>query len=155
MQIRLYILTGMVCLAAAAHAQQPVAWTYTAKPIGTHLYEIHVTAKIDAGWHIYSGHQPKTAVAVPTSISFTADHLLAFKRTKEEGQVIHYKDKKAGIAQDQYANKVDFIRVVKLKASGKTRISGSITYQACTDHECLPPVSNTFNVEISPAENSK
>jgi thiol:disulfide interchange protein DsbD len=73
-----------------------------------------------------------------------------------------YKEKTLGIEQWQYANKVDFVQMVVMKstpalkgtpASGgqpalKTNITGSITYQTCNDHECLPPKTIAFSVPV-------
>jgi thiol:disulfide interchange protein DsbD len=153
MKVRLFLVAGILSLASVAHAQEPVNWTYSARPIGGQSYEIHITASIEPGWHIYAQHQPDEAIAVPTSFSYTPSPLLALQGpTKEEGQLIHYKNDAIGVSQDQYADKVDFIQVVKLKGAVKTRISGTLTYQACTDKRCLLAVKKSFGIDLPPSE---
>lgn len=154
MQLRLYLLAGMFSLAGSTYAQQqqPVTWTYSTKLIGKQVYEIHITASIDAGWHIYSQHQPSEAIAVPTSITYTQNPLIAIQGpTKEEGKVVHFRNDTIGIAQDQYSKKVDFVQVVRLKAAVKTKVQGNLTFQACTDEQCLPAAHINFSIELTPS----
>ena len=39
-------------------------------------YEIHMTATIQTGWHLYSQTQPEDAIAIPTGIKFTSNPLV-------------------------------------------------------------------------------
>ena len=69
-----------------------------------------------------------------------------------------YKEKTLGIEQWQYAEKVDFVQVIELKVKGyrfrensqgaKTNLTGTVTYQTCNDHECLPPKTERFDIAI-------
>jgi thiol:disulfide interchange protein DsbD len=60
------------------HAQNPVSWAFTSKKIADQLYEIHLTATIQPGWHLYSQKQPEDAIAQPTSFLFNQHPLLDF-----------------------------------------------------------------------------
>jgi thiol:disulfide interchange protein DsbD len=165
------LLSFLVALISiSTFAQSPTKWEFSAKKISDKTYEIHLTATIDNGWHTFSQTQPKEALAQPTKISFNKNPLVQLKgKAKEVGVIEKYKEKTLGIEQWQYAGKVDFVQTVVIKStpalndlrskpsvspnSGghsalKTNITGSITYQTCNDHECLPPKTIAFSVPI-------
>jgi Disulphide bond corrector protein DsbC len=136
--------------AISVKAQDPVHWSYEAQKLKDKIYEIHITATMDEGWHIYSQTQPKEAIAQPTNIVFTKNPLLVFSgKVQEIGKKEMYEDKVTEIKQYQYGGKVDFVQVITLKAAVKTNITGSLTWQVCTDERCLPPKTITFNVPVS------
>ena len=148
------IATLLVLIAAtySASAQiNPVSWNYSAKKIGDKTYEIHMTATIQTGWHLYSQTQPEDAIAIPTGIKFTSNPLVTAEGpVKEVGKMEKFHDKKLSLSANQYSKKVDFVQVVKLKANAKTNVSGSIEYQTCDDEKCLPPKTVKFSVAIEP-----
>jgi hypothetical protein len=123
---------GWVLAQAQKNTLHPIVWQYGAKKIAERTYEVHLTAQLEAGWHAYSQQQPKDAVAQPTKM----------------GALEKWKDAASGIMANQYANKVDFIQVVRLKANVRTNVSGSLTYQVCTDEMCLPPRTETFSISL-------
>jgi len=127
----------------------PVSWTYSAKKIGDKTYEVHLTAAIQNGWHLYSQSQPEDAIAEPTAIQFAANPLLTLDgKIKELGKMEKYHDKQLDISANQYSSKVEFVQVVKLKANAKTNLTGKVTYQTCDDEKCLPPKTVNFAVAI-------
>ena len=129
------------------NAQSPVKWTYNAVKLEQGVFEIHLTASIEPGWHIYAQQQPEEAIAVPTAINFTKNPIVSFiGETKEWGHREHFKDATLGIEAFQYAQKIDFVQQVKLKIKGKTNLRGDITFQVCTDEKCLPPATTAFNI---------
>jgi len=134
---------------AQKNTLHPVAWQYSAKKIAERTYEVHLTAQLEAGWHAYSQQQPKDAVAQPTEIRFKSNPLLSITgKVKEIGALEKWKDEATGIMANQYANKVDFVQVVRLKAKVRTNVSGSLTYQVCTDEMCLPPRTEAFSIPL-------
>ena len=44
----------------------PVSWSFTSKKITDKTYEVHLTATMQSGWHLYSQVQPEDAIAIPT-----------------------------------------------------------------------------------------
>jgi thiol:disulfide interchange protein DsbD len=131
-------------------AQTPAHWEYRAVRTADRTYEIHLTVTLDAGWHAYSQVQPASAVAVPTKIVFTKNPLVMLEgKIKEEGKLEKWEDVSTGISADQYADKVDFVQVVKLKADAKTGLGGSVTFQVCTSSMCLPPKTMPFSIAIN------
>ncbi len=148
MKRNLVVLVGLL-FGVMASAQVPVHFTYSAKKIDAKNYEVHVTATVDEGWHLYSGTQPKSAIALPTKIKFSANPLIKpVGAIKEIGKRQTYKNTEIGVTQYQYEGKVDFVQVIQLKAVAKTNINGSITYQVCTNEMCLPPATVKFDVKI-------
>ena len=73
---------------------------------------------------------------------------------KEVGKMEKVVEQTIGIEQWQYSGKVDFLQAVTVRVSRsgprqvRTAISGSITYQLCNDHECMPPKTERFTVKI-------
>lgn len=73
MQKKTVILLSSLFTAIFAMAQQadPVHFSYSALLTGNKTYTVHITAKMEEGWHIYAQVQPGSAVSVPTKINFT------------------------------------------------------------------------------------
>ena len=133
-----------------ASAQNPVSWAFTSKKISDKVYELHLTATIQPGWHLYSQKQPEDAIAQPTSFTFNNNPLLNFDGTvKELGKVEKYTDKVLDISAYQYSNKVKFVQVVKLKGKVKTAVTGKLEFQTCDDKKCLPPKTIPFTIALN------
>jgi len=94
--------------------------------------------------------QPADAINQPTEIVFKKNPLLTLDgKTKEVGKMLLFKDEKLKISANQYANSVDFVQVVKLKANVKTNVVGSVEFQTCDDKKCLPPKKIDFTVALN------
>ncbi len=132
-----------------ALAQSPVSWAFTSKKISDKVYEVHMTATIIKGWHLYAQTQPKDAIAQPTSFQFNNNPLLNFDgKVKEVGKLEKYKDKVLDLSAYQYSNKVNFVQIVKLKGNAKTAVIGKLEYQTCDDKKCLPPKTIPFTIAL-------
>ena len=127
----------------------PVSWTFTSKKISEKTYELHLTAMMQSGWHLYSQVQPEDAVAIPTGFKLNNNPLITLDgKIKEIGKMEKFHDAKLDISANQYAEKVDFVQVVKLKSNVKTNVTGSVEYQTCDDKKCLPPKTVTFSIPV-------
>jgi Disulphide bond corrector protein DsbC. len=142
---------GLSLIAATAQAQlNPVSWAFSAKKVADKTYEIHLTASIQSGWHLYSQVQPEDAIAIPTGFKFNSNPLLSLDgKIKEVGKMEKFHDKKLEVSANQYSGKVDFVQVVKLKANAKTNLTGSVEFQTCDDEKCLPPKTVNFTIPIN------
>jgi Disulphide bond corrector protein DsbC len=140
----------VVLITVAAKAQlNPVSWTYSAKKITDKTYELHITATMQSGWHLYSQTQPEDAIAEPTKITFNKNPLLILDgKIKEEGKMEKFHDAKLDLSANQYSSKVEFVQTIKLKASAKTNVSGTVRFQTCNDEKCLPPKNVTFSIAL-------
>lgn len=132
-----------------AQIQNPVSWTATSKKINDKTYEVHLTANIDNGWHIYSQTTPDGG-PIPTSITFTKNPLLTVEgKAKEEGKLEKHVEPLFGnIDVKQFSNKVDFVQLVKLKAPIKTSVNVAVEFMVCNDKQCLPPKTEKFSVAL-------
>ncbi len=149
---RLSLFVSMFILVVTASAQVPnvINWTFSAKKTADKTYEVHFTATLSPGWHVYSQTQPKDAVASPTTFKINNNALVKLDgKIKEVGKMQVYKDPTLGISANQYSDKVDFVQVVKLKANAKTNLTGNVEYQTCDDKKCLPPKKTTFNIPLN------
>lgn len=146
---KIVLFTLGVIAGSVVFAQNPVSWSFTSKKVSDKVYEVHLTANIQPGWHLYSQNQPQDAIAVPTSFNFTKNPLVDVSgKPKEIGKVEKFKDADLGISANQYSQKVDFVQVVKLKGNVKTNLTGKLEYQTCDDKKCLPPKSVNFSVAL-------
>ena len=143
----LLLITGFTVM---AQMPDPVKWSYTAKKIADKTYEVHITAAVQNTWHLYSQNQPADAINQPTEILFKKNPLITLNgAVKEVGKMQFFKDEKLKISANQYAGKVDFIQIVKLKSNSKTSVVGSVEYQTCDDKKCLPPKKIDFSVALN------
>ena len=127
----------------------PVSWSFVSKKISEKTYELHLTATMQPGWHLYSQVQPEDAVAIPTGFKLNNNPLITLDgKIKEIGKMEKFHDAKLDISANQYAEKVDFVQVVKLKSNVKTNVTGSVEYQTCDDKKCLPPKTVTFSIPV-------
>jgi hypothetical protein len=148
------IILSLVVLffVAAANAQieNPVTWTYTAKKISKDIYELHMTATMQSKWHIYS-QDLKGDGPVPTSFSFDKNPLIKTDGAiAEVGKLQQEYNKDFQMNVKFYANKVDFVQKIKMKAAAATVAKGKVTYMVCDDKKCLPPKDVAFAIKINP-----
>jgi hypothetical protein len=131
-------------------AQNPVTWTFTSKKLPNGNYEIHMTATLEKGWHLYSQEQPDDAIAMPTTFTITSNPLIEkVGKIKEVGKLEKFHDKELDLSANQYSTTVNFIQTVKLKGKAKTNFTGSVEYQTCDDKKCLPPKTVNFKVALN------
>lgn len=148
---KIFFLLLAFTTVATGYAQQqlnPVKWSFNSKKIEDNVYEIRMVASIDKGWHVYSQHQPKDAIAEPTLFNFNKNPLIQLDgNVKEVGKMEKFVDKVLDVSANQYSNEVTFVQKVKLKGKAKTNITGSLRYQTCNDEKCLP--SKTLNISVA------
>ena len=133
----------------AVSAQNPVSWTFTSKKLPNGNYEVHMTATIVKGWHLYSQDQPDDAIAIPTTFTIASNPLIEkVGKIKEVGKLEKFHDKELNLSANQYSNTVNFVQTIKLKGKAKTSFSGSVEYQTCDDKKCLPPKTVNFKVAL-------
>jgi len=146
---KVFVFIGLVVCTCSVFAQNPVSWNFSSKKVDDKTFEVHFTASIQSGWHLYSQEQPDDAVAIPTSVSINNNPLIKLDgKIKEVGKMEKFKDKALGVSAHQYSNKVDFVQLVKIKSSAKTNVSGNIEFQTCDDKKCLPPKTVNFNIAL-------
>lgn len=140
----------MFFAAVAGNAQlNPVTWSFSAVKLSDKMYEVHMKATIQPGWHLYSQNQPKDAIAIPTAFTFNPNPLISRDgKVKELGKMEVMNDKELGVSANQYSLSVDFVQKVKLKSGVKTNLTGNVEYQTCDDKKCLPPKKVNFSIAV-------
>lgn len=132
-----------------AQIENPVQWTFSAKKINATTYEVHLTAKLDGEWHLYSQSTPDGG-PVPTSISFLKNPLITLNgAVREDGKMEKHFEKLFGVEVKQFSDKVDFVQTVNVKAGVKTALRGSVRFMVCNDESCLPPKAENFSVTLN------
>jgi thiol:disulfide interchange protein DsbD len=141
----------LLFLGTQASAQlKPVNWSFTSKKLTGQQYEICLTATIQKGWHLFSQYLPADAINVPTSISFNKNPLVILQgKITELGKLELFQDRSLGISAKQYSNKVQFVQKVKRTKKVKTVFSGTVEFQTCDDHKCLPSSIVNFSVALN------
>lgn len=134
---------------AFCQVKNPVKWTYSAKKLATGKYEVHMTATVEKGWHIYSQATPEGG-PVPTQFTFTKNPLVTLSGpVKEVGKMETHFEKLFDVNVKQFSDKVDFVQVVTVKGTVKTNLAGKVEYMLCDDKQCLPPASQSFSIALN------
>jgi len=130
-----------------AQSGKQVKWTYSSKKVADKTYEVHMTANIGAGWHMYA--QEAGEGPISTKFTFTKNPLVAFNnKTKEAGKMVKKYEDAFKSQVRYYENTVDFVQLVKVKSNAKTAVTGKVEFMVCNDHECLPPDETDFKVNV-------
>jgi len=141
----IFIATG---LSVTAQAGEPINWLFSAKKIDARTYEIHLTAIVESGWHIYSQTTPKGG-PLPTVIHFNKNPLITFEGSIIElGKLQQRYEPMFGVEVKQFSDKVDFVQTVKLKSTVKTAMTGLIEFMSCNEEMCLPPAEKKFSITL-------
>jgi hypothetical protein len=142
------ILALFAFLSVQVIAQKPVHWKFSSKRIADKTYEIHLTARMDQPWHIYSQTTPPGGPS-GTRIEFTNNPLITLNGSvKENGKLKSKKEKAFGVDVNYYEDAVDFVQLVKIKSNGKTSVTGYIQYMVGNDEQSLPVITASFNVAL-------
>jgi thiol:disulfide interchange protein DsbD len=140
----LALLTGTLVM---AQSNKAVNWTYSTKKISDKIYEVHMTATIGGGWHMYAQNGGDGPVS--TSFKFNKNPLVALDGApREAGRMIKKYEDAFKSQVRYYENTVDFVQTVKLKSKAKTAVTGTVEFMVCNDHECLPPSDVDFKVNV-------
>ena len=138
----------MAGLAAAAQSTKEVQWSFSAKKIADKVYEVHMTATIGGGYHMYA-QDAGVEGPLPTVFKFTTNPLATVDgKVKEAGKLVKKHEEVWGGNVQYYENSVDFVQVVKLKSNVKTNLSGTVEFMVCNESQCLPPATVPFKVNI-------
>ncbi|MGB3547542.1 MAG: cytochrome c biogenesis protein CcdA [Saprospiraceae bacterium] len=145
------LLVFFLALAGGLGAQiaNPVRWSFRSEALGNDEFNLIATARIDAGWAVYSkdtGDGP-----VPTTFSFTeGGHYQFVGSGKEAGQ------RKAGFDKLFDSDVIKFLSGKPYTYTQRVRITdyskpitGSLEYMCCDDEQCLPPTDVPFSYQLT------
>ncbi|HZF66255.1 MAG TPA: protein-disulfide reductase DsbD domain-containing protein [Chitinophagaceae bacterium] len=124
-----------------------VNWKFVSNKISGEMYEIRLEATVKKGWHIYS--QNPGEGPLPTAVSFKKSPLIILDGSlKEVGSIKKEHSEVFNSEIRYYENTMVLIQRVRLKASVKTAVNGSINYMVCSNKQCLAPRTKEFTVSI-------
>jgi thiol:disulfide interchange protein DsbD len=108
-----------------------------------------LTAKIDPGWHLYSLTQPppprKTKIALAEGSVFTLEG------EPQQSKPVKAYDPNFQIDTETFENSATFtvpVRVAADAVPGPQKIVAKVTFQACDEHQCLPPRTRDVETEV-------
>lgn len=125
---------------AAAQTQQPVTWSASVTPAKAapgQSVRITLSAKIDAGWHLYSVTSPVTA----TATKFSVPEGVPLEITQVYQKPVTGKfDAVAQATTESYEGETTFVVDAKVTgASAPAEMALQVRSSACNDRLCLPP----------------
>ena len=137
----------MMSAGAFAQIESPVKWAYGAKRISATEAVIFLKATIDDGWHIYSLNV-KDGGPIKTSFTFPASKDYALLGEVSEPKPMSKYETSFKMDVTYFEKTVTFQQKIKLKTAGTTVVKGSLEYETCNDHKCLPPDDVDFSIPI-------
>lgn len=142
-------LASILSCSLLVFSQNQVSWSCTSKKIDKLTYEVRMTAIIEEGWHIYSQKQPQKAIITPTAFDYTKSPLITVVgKPKEEGEMVTKTYENLEFQTNVYHDTVSFVQKVTLAHPVKTNLEVKVTYQTCTDHNCMPPETSKFSIML-------
>lgn len=128
----------MVSILVQAQIQNPAKFSVQLKAGKTAEAELVFTAKIAAGWHVYSTNLPGGG---PTSATFNVEKLdgveLVGKLTPRGKEIKNF-DKTFEMQLRYFENSVQFVQKIRF-TKPQYALKGYLEYGACNDQSCLPP----------------
>ena len=139
----LVILVMLSILTMKAQMAEPVHFTTSFNKLDSEQAEIVFSAKIDAGWHVYSSDITEDG---PIRATFHADKLEGVELVgslKPRGKVTEKYDEMFGTNLRFFENQGAFVQKIRFTKPQYT-IDCYLEYGACNDQMCLPPTTVEF-----------
>ncbi len=150
---KLLALTAVLMAFFSLSAQQldPVKWSYSVKETSPNTAELVFTAKLDAGWHLYSQYTDPNG---PLPINFEFVESADYQR---EGKVLEPKphEEMDDIFQcvvKSFSGTVVFRQKIKRLSEKDFTVKGVLNYQLCNDGSCIAPEDRDFAFKVKGAE---
>lgn len=148
-------LLGLV-LSVGLWAQQldPVKWTYKVNETSDTEAELVFTAKLDAGWHLYSQY---TSPEGPLPIDFVFEESSDYQRVGkvQEPKPHEEMDPVFGCVVKSFGGIVSFRQKIKKVSEKDFTVKGTFSYQLCNDGSCIAPEDRDFAFKVKGAVKSE
>lgn len=144
---RIFSLIVMVAAFVAVNAQmlEPIKWSSKVNQKDDTHAEIIVTAKIEAGWHLY-GLNIGEGGPTPTAFEFTAKGAKLDGKVTSSSKLISHYDNMFEMELSWYENSAVFKQKITI-GSEPWKVEGKVTYMACNDESCMPGNPYKFSFE--------
>ncbi len=145
----LFALLFLVNSGVQSQIFDPVKWEFSMEETGGSTYTLHLDAKIEEGWAVYSQYLERDDGPLATMITFDeGDHYQLIGKSEEDPGT-----KKEGYDPIFDMNLSKFFKSMKI--SQKVRITdlskpitGYLTFMTCDDTKCLPPADIDFSFAV-------
>ena len=134
-----------------AQRLDPVQWALSVEPASAPpraAVLARLTARIDAGWHLYSLSTP--AGPIPTTVRLADSPAVARVRLYQPSPKVTF-DPNFNLDTETFEKEVVFVIKVELKADapvGPAELAAQVRYQACDAKQCLIPVRKTASAPL-------
>ncbi len=142
-----------IVIAFGLQAQQldPVKWHYSVKETSATEAELVFTAKLDAGWHLYSQY---TSPDGPIALAFEFNESGDYKRIGKvsEPKPHEENDPIFGCVVKSFSGTVVFRQKIKRVSEKDFTVNGVLSYQLCNDGSCIAPEDHDFSFKVKGAQ---
>lgn len=142
-----------ISMASFAQLQNPIHWSYSVKETSDNEAELVFTAKLDAGWHLYSQYTDDNG---PLGIAFDFKADKSYQRVGKVSEPKPHEeyDELFGCTVRSFSGTVVFKQKIKRLSEKDFKVTGTLSSQLCNDGSCLPPedVDFSFTVKGATAE---
>jgi DsbC/DsbD-like thiol-disulfide interchange protein len=149
----LVLAAGLMSSTVAGGQDRPVVWSASLTPatiVRGAVVVVHLTARIDEGWHLYSITQGPGG-PIPTRIAVAPDQPFALAETIKGPAAIKQFDPNFGIGVETYDAQATFavpVRVAPDAPLGASTLGLTARFQTCNATLCLPPHTERISVPI-------
>ena len=149
--LKFFLLFVTVLFAAkpsfAQVTEDPTTWKYEVKKKSATEYQLIIHVTIKDGWHIWSMKPGGDGSLIAPSFTFAKN-----SKVKLKGAVTE-KGKATTTTMDGIDGKVTYLSgaidyIQDVTVAGGAKITGTQTYQVCSDRMCLAPKDKDFSFEI-------
>jgi hypothetical protein len=131
---------------AAAPAEPPVTWTYSARKMAANEAVISITATLADGWHLFALNNPANS-PVRMAFTFSASPSYRTEGNVSQPEPITRFEKLFGTDVSYFEHQVVFQQKVRLTSKTAT-VRGTIEFMVCGPRQCLPPETVAFSIHI-------
>ena len=129
----------------------PVKWTYSVNETSATEAELVFTAKLDAGWHLYSQYtDPMGPIAISFEFNESKDYQRIGKVSEPKPHVEF--EKEFGCEVKSFSGTVVFRQKVKRLSGKDFKVTGTVSYQLCNEGSCIAPEDHDFSFTVSGAK---
>jgi len=147
-----YVLAFVTQLNAQIY--NPVKWSSASKQISDDEYELTWSAKIDAGWYMYSQYIEGEDGPSPTVITFeNAKAIKLIGKNIEGGHIKKMYDEIFAMNITKFTELATFKQKIKVLDDSKP-ITGYVNFQTCDNSKCLPPTDYEFSFNLKNKKSS-
>lgn len=154
-----FFLLFFISFASYAQIQKPTTWTYTIKPakdlkVGDEI-EIIFSAKIDAGWKMYSAEMDPNIGPIILEFGFKNlkdIQLVGKPKPTKAAKKMREEDWDADVLV--YSGSASYIQKAKITGQGPSLLA-SLSYQTCQEDGVCIPGSEDFQIKLSAEASSK